>query len=100
MFCFIGIFNYFIFSISYLELNKEHYLGIDGSDNTRAYFYFRAMIRNFEYLNRYFNMYGIKYFVRISRFGRTQYDNPFDFEDIMSVPTKISRELRVSQDLI
>ena len=56
------------------------------------------MIRNFDYLDRYFNMYGIKYFVRISRFGRTQYDNPFDFEDIMSQAYKITADHRISQD--
>jgi len=93
------VFSTILFSaFAYLEQNRDHYLGIDGSDNTRAYFYFRAMIRNFDYLDRYFNMYGIKYFVRISRFGRTQYDNPFDFEDIMSQAYKITADHRISQD--
>jgi hypothetical protein len=25
----------------------------------------------------------LKYYVRISRFGKTQYDNPFDFNDVV-----------------
>ena len=54
------VFSTILFSaLAYLEQNKDHYLGIDGSDDTRAYFYFRAMIRNFDYLDQYFNMYGI-----------------------------------------
>lgn len=95
------VFSTILFSaLTYLEQNKEHYLGIDGSDNTRAYFYFRAMMRNFDYLDRFFNMYGVKYFVRISRFGKTQYDNPFDFEDILSYPYRITGGHQISQDLM
>jgi hypothetical protein len=95
------VFSTIMFSaFAYLEQNQDHYLGVDGSDNTRAYFYFRAMIRNFAYLDRYFNMFGIKYFVRISRFGRTQYDNPFDFKDILPEAIRITADHRISQDLM
>jgi hypothetical protein len=34
-------------------------------------------------------MFGIKYYVRITRYGKTQYDNPFDFEDIQPYPDRI-----------
>ena len=82
---------------TYLEHNTNHYLGVDGSENNRAYFYYRAMMRNFGYLDRRFNVYGIKYFVRISRMGKTQYDNPFDFEDIKPELYKISSDHKLSQ---
>lgn len=82
----------------YLKNNPEHYLGIDGSDNARAYFYYRALQRNFAYLDKHFKMYGVKYFVRITRFGKTQYDNPFDFEDIMPYPFRIHKGQLISQD--
>jgi hypothetical protein len=84
-------------AFTYLENNTNHFLGVDGSDNNRAYFYYRAMMRNFGYLDKIFNMYGVKYFVRISRLGKTQYDNPFDFEDIMPMLDKITSDNHISQ---
>jgi hypothetical protein len=93
------VFSTILFSaLAYLESNPGHYLGIDGSDNARAYFYYRAVQRNFPYLSRHFRMFGVKYFVRITRFGKTQYDNPFDFEDIMPYPFRIDKGALVSQD--
>jgi hypothetical protein len=93
------VFSTILFSaLAYLKTNPDHYLGIDGSDNARAYFYFRALQRNFAYLDQHFRMFGIKYFVRITRFGKTQYDNPFDFEDIMPYPFKIGKGDLISQD--
>ncbi len=85
---------------AYLEQYPEHILGIDGSDNARAYYYFRAIMRNFHYLNQHFVIYGVKYFVRITRLGRTQYDNPFDFEDVIPYPDKLVADQTVSQDLM
>lgn len=93
------VFSTILFSaLAYLKTNPDHYLGIDGSDNARAYFYYRALQRNFPYLNQHFRMFGVKYFVRITRFGKTQYDNPFDFEDIMPYPFRIEKGALVSQD--
>lgn len=93
------VFSTILFSaLAYLKTNPDHYLGIDGSDNARAYFYYRALQRNFAYLDKHFRMYGIKYFVRITRFGKTQYDNPFDFEDIMPYPFRIDKGALISQD--
>jgi hypothetical protein len=84
-------------AFTYLKHNTNQYLGVDGSDNNRAFFYYRAMMRNFSYLDRNFNMYGIKYFVRISRLGKTQYDNPFDFDNIISESYKITPDHQISQ---
>lgn len=93
------VFSTILFSaLAYLKNNPDHYLGIDGSDNARAYFYYRALQRNFNFLDRHFRMWGIKYYVRITRFGKTQYDNPFDFEDIMPYPFRITRGALISQD--
>jgi hypothetical protein len=85
---------------AYLEANPGRFLGIDGSDNARAYYYYRAIQRNFNYLNDYFNMYGIKYYVRITRLGRTQYENPFDFQDIKALPIQIMKGADMSQDFM
>jgi hypothetical protein len=93
------VFSTILFSaLAYLKSNPGHYLGIDGSNNARAYFYYRALQRNFAYLNQHFRMFGVKYFVRITRFGKTQYDNPFDFEDIMPYPFRIEKGALISQD--
>lgn len=93
------VFSTILFSAyAYLLRNPGHILGVDGSDNTRAYFYYRALKRNFTYLTRHFDLFGVKYFVRITRFGKTQYDNPFDFQDIMPYPFKIGLEDDISQD--
>jgi hypothetical protein len=93
------VFSTILFSaLAYLKTNPGHYLGIDGSNNARAYFYYRALQRNYHYLDKHFRMYGVKYYVRISRFGKTQYDNPFDFEDIIPYPFRIRKDQPVSQD--
>lgn len=76
-------------ALDYLIAHPDHYIGIDGSDNNRAYYYWRFLQRNFDYLARYFNVFGVKYYVRITRYGKHQYDDPFDFDDIQSIFTKI-----------
>jgi len=86
-----------LWALTYLQHNRNHFLGVDGSDNNRAYFYYRAMMRNFNYLDRNFVMFGVKFFVRISRFGKTQYDNPFDFEEIKPELYKITRTHYIAQ---
>jgi hypothetical protein len=41
-------------------------------------------------------MYGLKYYVRITRFGKTRYDNPFDFGDVRPYPERIQKAIKVS----
>lgn len=95
------VFSTILFTATtYLKKHPDHYLGIDGSDNTRAYYYYRAIQRNFSYLDKHFHIFGIKYYVRISRMGKRQYDNPFDFEDVISDPIKIEKGDQISQDLM
>jgi hypothetical protein len=84
----------------YLRNHKHHFLGIDGSNNARAYLYYRFLQHNFDYLDNYFNIYGLKYYVRITRFGKLQYDNPFDFEDIYPFPDKIYKGKEVPSDFM
>lgn len=76
-------------ALNYLTENPAHYVGIDGSDNFRAYYYWRFLQRNHAYLNRFFEVFGIKYYVRITRFGKQQYQNPFDFNDLLAEPARI-----------
>lgn len=86
--------------LTYLNKNKDHFLGIDGSNNARAYLYYRFLQQNFDYLDQYFNIYGVKYYVRITRFGKSQYDNPFDFGDVYPFPDKIFKGMDVPADFM
>jgi hypothetical protein len=87
-------------ALMYLTKNKDHYLGIDGSNNARAYLYYRFLHRNFDYLDKFFAMYGLKYYVRICRFGKNQYDNPFDFRDILPGTDKIEKGMRLNPEFM
>jgi hypothetical protein len=78
-------------AFTYLEENPDHFIGIDGSDNNRAHLYYKLLQRNYDYITSYFDIFGIKYYVRISRLGKRQYDNPFNFEDIQPAPMGIEK---------
>jgi len=77
---------------AYLANNPGHYLGIDGSNNSRAMLYYKIILDNFEYLSNYFNIGAVKYYVRITRLGKHQYENPFDFQDIKPDAVRITRD--------
>ena len=40
--------------LTYLTANPSHFLGVDGSDNTRAYLYYRTLQHNYDYLSKHF----------------------------------------------
>lgn len=86
--------------LTYLKRNPEKYLGIDGSNNARAYLYFRFLQRNFTYLDQFFEMYALKYYVRISRFGTNHYDNPFDFDDVIPMADRIRSGMAIRSNLM
>lgn len=86
--------------LTYLTDHPDHYLGIDGSNNARAFLYYRFLQLNFDYLNQFFEVYGLKYYVRISRFGKNQFDNPFDFNDIMPITDRIKKGMIIRSNLM
>jgi len=83
---------------TYLRKHKTDSIGIDGSDMNRAILYFRFIQKNYDYLTGIFNIYGLKYYVRITRFGKTQYQNPFDFDDIFLKPQLIEKGEKINFD--
>lgn len=87
-------------ALTYLTDYPNQYLGIDGSNNARAYLYYRFLQRNFDYLDHYFEMYGLKYYVRITRFGKNQYDNPFDFNDVIPANDRIRKGMFLRSELM
>jgi len=52
---------------SFLKKNELKYVGIDGSNNARAYMYYRCLLNNLDYLNDLFIVRGVNYYVRVLR---------------------------------
>lgn len=82
------VFSTIVFaSMTFLTAHEGKYLGIDGSDTTRAYMYYRCIQNNFDYLNTFFNIHGINYYLRVLRDNCTTYDP----EDLLTVPQLITK---------
>jgi hypothetical protein len=80
-------------SLTYLQLNKEKYLGIDGSNNARAYLYYRCIQNNLDYLNQYLNIYGVNYYMRVLRRLKLEDTNfHMDEDDVLALPKGIIKE--------
>jgi len=79
-------------ALTFLNNNPDKYVGIDGSNNARAFLYFRIIQNNYDLLNRYFVIYGVNYYVRILR-KNTGNDtvHPVDIEDIRTMAVKITK---------
>jgi hypothetical protein len=76
----------------YLKNNPNVYIGIDGSDFRRAYLYFRTLQRNYNYLQQYFRVFGLKYYARVLR-GKDKYDQmSVDPEELTHAPFVINSE--------
>lgn len=54
-------------ALTFLNNNPDKYLGIDGSNNARAYLYFRTIQNNYYILTQYFDIFGVNYYVRVLR---------------------------------
>lgn len=94
------LFSTIVFScMTFLTSNEDKYLGIDGSNNARAYLYYRCIQNNFDYLSQYFLIYGVNYYVRILRKVNTHDEyHPMDAEDIVATPIEIKKEAMVKYD--
>jgi hypothetical protein len=80
-----------LFSLVYLQSNPKMTIGIDGSNDTRAYLYHRMFITNREYLDEYFVTIGVDWYVKLLRNGSIEMDSngipyfkpkpePFDYQ--------------------
>jgi hypothetical protein len=54
-------------ALTFLNSNKDRFVGVDGSDIRRAYLYFRLLQSNYDYLTQYFKLIGVKYYIRLLR---------------------------------
>ena len=87
------VFSTIVFSaFTFLEANKDKYLGIDGSNNARAYMYYRSIQNNFNYLSEIFDIYGVNYYVRVLRKLKDEdCTYPIDETDIRPFIEKIDK---------
>src|SRR5690348_1633320 len=75
-------------AIFFLKEYPETYVGIDGSDNARAYMYYRCIKNNFTYLSSIFIISGVNYYIRMLREGQDG-NCDLDTEDIITTSRKI-----------
>ena len=73
--------------LSFHLQNPDKFLGIDGSNTVRAYMYYRCIQNNFDYLNSYFTIYGVNYYVRILLDEGSDYE----MDDFLTVPKVIEK---------
>ncbi len=80
-----------LFSLVYLQSNPQMIIGIDGSNDVRAYLYHRMFLTNREYLIEYFVTIGVDWYVKLLRNGAVEVDGnglpyfkpkpePFDYQ--------------------
>lgn len=79
------------FSLVFLQSNPRMTIGIDGSNDIRAYLYHRMFLTNREYLDEYFITIGVDWYVKLLRNGAIELDTkglayfkpkpePFDYQ--------------------
>ncbi|SMD31791.1 hypothetical protein SAMN04488029_0128 [Reichenbachiella faecimaris] len=86
-------------SLTFLSANPDKYLGIDGSNNARAYLYFRIIQNNYDQLSQYFEISGVNYYVRILRKTKdTDSSHPVDSNDMEAIPRPIQKGEKISSD--
>ena len=84
-----------LFCLVFLQANTEITIGIDGSNDVRAYLYHRMFQTNRAYLNEFFISIGVDWYVRLLRNGTIETDidglpffkpkpEPFDYQRISS----------------
>jgi hypothetical protein len=81
-------------SLMFLNENQNKSLWLDGSNNARAYLYFRIIQNNYDVLAEKFDIYGVKLYVRMLR-SREDGGGPTDHEDIKAKFIRIIKGERI-----
>lgn len=63
-----------LFCLNFLQENPGLLIGLDGSNDARAYLYHRMFVTNRDNLNRYFITSGVDWYVRLMRNGTVEVD--------------------------
>jgi hypothetical protein len=80
-----------LFTLMFLQENPYITIGLDGSNDVRAYMYHRMFVTNYDYLKDYFFAIGVDWYVKLLRNGKMEVDEkenyffkpkpePFDYE--------------------
>lgn len=86
------LFSTIVFTATtFLEKKPTTFLGIDGSTNARAYMYYRCIQNNYDYLNKYLNIYGVNYYIRVFR-EEEKSSSTYEKEDFVALPHAITKE--------
>ena len=64
-----------LFTLKFLRIHPDASIGLDGSNDVRAYLYHRMYLLNRLYLSRYFITSGVDWFVRLLRSGDLERDS-------------------------
>lgn len=64
-----------LFVLAFLDENPHVTIGLDGSDDIRAYMYHRMFLTNKAYFANYFFTLGVDWFVRLLRNGKIELDS-------------------------
>lgn len=64
-----------LYAITYLKQYPDRIIGIDGSNDTRAYLYHRMFATNYGYLKDILITIGLDWYVRLLRNGTIEVDN-------------------------
>jgi len=85
-------------ALTFLRANPNKVMGIDGSNLVRACLYYRLFQHNYSYLLQYFDVFGVKFYIRLLR-GREKGD-PFvtDNEDLAAQPFRIEKGLVIPKN--
>jgi hypothetical protein len=82
-----------LFAITFLQENPGTTIGIDGSDETRAYLYHRMFQTNYESLKEIVIIIGVDWYVRLLRNGTIECDaNGFAFFKPRPEPFDLQRK--------
>lgn len=85
-------------SLIFLTKNSDKHLGIDGSNNARAYLYFRTIQNNYDTLTKYFDIYGVNYYVRVLRKDETENIHRINSNDVTAIPRMIRKGEKIILD--
>jgi hypothetical protein len=68
-----------LFALTYLKKNPNSIIGLDGSNDARAYLYHRMFLTNRTHLQEYFVALGVDWFARLLRKGQIELDSDGSF---------------------
>ncbi|MDB5122383.1 MAG: hypothetical protein JWP94_512 [Mucilaginibacter sp.] len=88
--------------LTFLESCPGTFLGIDGSDHKRSCLFHRVVHNNFDYLDQYFQIYGVKFYARLLRFNGRAVEGSSEYLidpcDMKTEPVRIRKNNRVDTD--